>query len=131
MDGSHSNDKNKQYISSKKMSKCFGTSKRSYNLNFIRELNRASGEKLIDNSNLKMIKAPKFSSKAYEKATKSSKADSNKDGNFKFVFQSDAQSKVNANIAKSKFKFSGKRNSMAPSISGLQISLENTGNNDE
>ena len=146
MDGSLPADKNKHYISSKKATKYFGTSKRSYNLNFIRERNRAPGEKLIDNANLKIIKAPKFSSKVYDKVSKSNKAEINADGNFKFVFQGnytifyyfvklhllgDLQNKVNSNISKSKFKFSGKRNSMVSSISGLQISKENSGNKDE
>lgn len=64
-----------------KNSKCFGVSKRSHDLNFLRE-SRVQPQA----PNVKVIKAPKFANKVYEKSmkvnNKSGRNESNMDNNF-------------------------------------------------
>lgn len=82
-------------------------------------------------NNVKVLKAPKFSTKAYEKSfkvnNKSGRNESNVDHNFGFVFQPIQPSNEN----KQKVRLSSKRNSMAPAMLSFPISREGAYKNEE
>jgi len=119
------------YLNSKISSKYFGAPKKSHDLNFIRERNRAPRNPSIEKDKIKIIKAPKFSNKAYEKTLKmggkGGRNESNIDNNFCFVFQPNQATTTN----KSKVRLTAKRNSVIPSMSNFQVVKENSNKNDE
>ena len=105
----------------KNVTKYFGKPKKSHDLNFIREKNRVTKNVPTENSGIKVIKAPKFSNKAYEKTLKlgsgkSGRNETNIENNFKFVFQPGQLNTSN----KARVRLSSKRNSMIPSLNNLK-----------
>lgn len=82
-------------------------------------------------NSVKVIKAPKFSTKAYEKSlkvnNKPGRNESNVDSNFGFVFQPIQANQEN----KQKVRLSSKRNSLAPAMLSFPISREGAHKNED
>ena len=106
---------------------------KSHDLNYIRESIREGKDDYKDKNQIKVIKAPKFSQKAWEKSIKlsgkSGRNQSKIDNNFCFVFQPNQQNISNQGndskaTGKAKVRLSFKRNSMVATPPSFQVQKE-------